>query len=246
MNPTPITEKIEKVLRDYEVGQHADMWFKEVSAKIASVIEKPEPISDSGSSKPRLSNESIAQKPAEPNPTKGWTPEVDEAARKAEKIFAPKEESSMGWEERFDKRFCMENGVLLEVGAFQLKSFFRAELKAHGEKIVEFMLKQWPRNPAKPAEKCDQELELEKGLYAHCLLPKGHAGIHDPNTPFPKEESSMGWRERFKKEFIDENPWQGEDEYTKNVAVGNVENFIERELARQRESLLKNCRNHTP
>lgn len=34
------------------------------------------------------------------------------------------------------------------------------------------------------------------------------------------------WLEEFERLFIHENVWQGEDEYTKNVAVGNIEDFI--------------------
>lgn len=41
-----------------------------------------------------------------------------------------------------------------------------------------------------------------------------------------KKQNSGAWEEEFDRLFVDENIWQGEDEYTKNVPIGNIKNFI--------------------
>ena len=38
--------------------------------------------------------------------------------------------------------------------------------------------------------------------------------------------SQEKWEQDFDRQFIDENYWQGEDDFTKNVAVGNIKHFI--------------------
>lgn len=40
-----------------------------------------------------------------------------------------------------------------------------------------------------------------------------------------------GWEKEFDRLFIEDNVWEGEDEYTKNVAVGNIKDFIASEIA---------------
>lgn len=51
-----------------------------------------------------------------------------------------------------------------------------------------------------------------------------------------KKRAHKDWREEFDRIFIEENYWQGEDSLTKNVAVGNIKEFIERTLQQQRRS----------
>ena len=43
------------------------------------------------------------------------------------------------------------------------------------------------------------------------------------------------WEKEFDKIFVYENVWQGEDEYTKNVPIGNIKDFIRSLLTRTRQ-----------
>ena len=43
-------------------------------------------------------------------------------------------------------------------------------------------------------------------------------------------ETVEGWSDRFYKQFVEGNVWQGKNDFTKNVAIGNIESFIQSEL----------------
>ena len=46
------------------------------------------------------------------------------------------------------------------------------------------------------------------------------------------------WEKEFDRIFVDENVWQGEDDYTKNVPIGNIKKFIE-SLLEERDTYWK-------
>ena len=47
------------------------------------------------------------------------------------------------------------------------------------------------------------------------------------------------WEEEFDRIFVNENVWQGEDEYTKNVPIGNIKSFISQLLKEEQCCLCK-------
>lgn len=61
-------------------------------------------------------------------------------------------------------------------------------------------------------------------------------GVHKEDcAAYVPEATSSEWEERFDRRFIEENGWEGENAYTKNVAVGNIKDFIREIITRTRE-----------
>lgn len=51
--------------------------------------------------------------------------------------------------------------------------------------------------------------------------------------------SKEAWEEEFDRIFVTENVWQGEDEYTKNVPIGNIKSFITQLLISHTQALIE-------
>lgn len=50
------------------------------------------------------------------------------------------------------------------------------------------------------------------------------------------QDTREEWEREFDRLFIEENVWEGEDKYTKNVGVGNIKDFIRSTLAAKKEA----------